>query len=69
MNQLLSRILDAHGGVDCWRDYEGVEATIVAGGGFFFPEGNDTGRIAPPYDSVAASGTLVRIAEEFKPIS
>jgi len=35
MNQLLSRILDAHGGMDRWRDYEKVEATIVAGGGFF----------------------------------
>ena len=34
MNRLLSRILDAHGGVDRWRDYEKVEATIVAGGGF-----------------------------------
>jgi hypothetical protein len=27
MNQLLSRILDAHGGMDRWRDYEEVEAT------------------------------------------
>ena len=35
MNRLLSRILDAHGGVDRWRDYEKVEATIVAGGGFY----------------------------------
>ena len=29
----ISRILDAHGGMDRWRDYE--EATIVAGGGFY----------------------------------
>jgi hypothetical protein len=35
MNRLLSRILDAHGGMDRWRDYEKVEATIVAGGGFY----------------------------------
>jgi hypothetical protein len=35
MSRLLSRILDAHGGVDRWRDYEKVEATIVAGGGFY----------------------------------
>ena len=35
MNQLLSRILDAHGGMDRWRDYEKVEATIASGGGFF----------------------------------
>src|SRR5499425_1150785 len=35
MKQLLSRILDAHGGMDRWRDLEKVEATIVAGGGFY----------------------------------
>ncbi|MBV8224300.1 MAG: hypothetical protein JO232_03825, partial [Verrucomicrobia bacterium] len=35
MNQLLNRILDAHGGMDRWRDNEKVEATIVAGGAFF----------------------------------
>ena len=35
LSQLLSRILDAHGGLDRWRDYEKVEATIVSGGGFF----------------------------------
>jgi hypothetical protein len=35
MNQLLSRILDAHGGMERWRDFEKVEATIVAGGGFY----------------------------------
>jgi hypothetical protein len=39
VNQLLSRILDAHGGMDRWRDYEKVEATIVAGGGFFSLKG------------------------------
>ena len=35
MNELLSRILDAHGGIDRWRDFEKVEATIVSGGGLF----------------------------------
>ena len=39
MNQLLSRILDAHGGMDRWRQYEKVEATIVSGGGFFALKG------------------------------
>ena len=39
MNQLLSRILDAHGGTDRWREYEKVEATIVSGGGFFALKG------------------------------
>ena len=44
MNQLLSRILDAHGGMDRWRDLEKVEATIVAGAGFYPLKGmiNDT---------------------------
>jgi len=35
MNELLSRILHAHGGVDRWLDYQKVEATIVSGSGFF----------------------------------
>jgi hypothetical protein len=35
MNKLLARIIDAHGGLDCWNRYEKVEATIVSGGGFF----------------------------------
>ena len=35
MNELLARIIDAHGGIDCWNRYEKVEATIVSGGGFF----------------------------------
>src|SRR5215469_2794059 len=35
MNKLLARILDAHGGIDCWNRYTKVDATIVSGGGFF----------------------------------
>src|SRR3984893_14532726 len=35
MNELLARILDAHGGMDRWNGYEKVDATIVSGGGFF----------------------------------
>ena len=35
MNELLGRILDAHGGMDRWNGYEKVDATIVSGGGFF----------------------------------
>jgi hypothetical protein len=35
MNELLARILDAHGGMDRWNRYEKVEATIVSGGGLF----------------------------------
>jgi hypothetical protein len=44
VKQLLSKILDAHGGMDRWRDLEKVEATIVAGGGFYPLKGmlNDT---------------------------
>ena len=39
MNQLLARILDAHGGVDRWNGYQKVGATIVTGGGFFALKG------------------------------
>ena len=40
MNEFLARIIDAHGGMECWRGYEEeVEATIVSGGGFFALKG------------------------------
>src|SRR5258707_967555 len=39
MNELLARILDAHGGMERWRGYEKVEATIISGGGFFALKG------------------------------
>lgn len=39
MNELLARILDAHGGVDRWARYDKVEATIVSGGGLFALKG------------------------------
>jgi hypothetical protein len=32
MNELLSRVLDAHGGIDRWNRFEMVHATIVSGG-------------------------------------
>jgi hypothetical protein len=35
MNELLGRILDAHGGLERWNGCKKVDATIVSGGGFF----------------------------------
>ncbi len=35
MNELLARVLDAHGGPASWNRLSRVEATIVSGGGFF----------------------------------
>jgi hypothetical protein len=35
MNELLAKILDAHGAIKRWDRYEKVEATIVSGGGLF----------------------------------
>ena len=35
MNELLAKIIDAHGGMDRWKAYKKVDATIVSGGGFF----------------------------------
>ena len=29
MNELLTKVLDAHGGLERWRSYNKVEATIV----------------------------------------
>ena len=39
MNELLARIIEAHGGIDCWNGFERVEATIVSGGGLFRVKG------------------------------
>jgi hypothetical protein len=33
--QLLDRVLEAHGGLNRWREYNRVECRIVSGGGFF----------------------------------
>ena len=35
MNELLTKVLDAHGGLERWQGYNKVEATIVTGGGLF----------------------------------
>ncbi len=37
--ELLTKVLDAHGGLDRWRRYNTVEATIVSGGGLFALKG------------------------------
>jgi hypothetical protein len=39
MNELLARVIDAHGGMGRWKEYEKVEATIVSGGGLFALKG------------------------------
>jgi hypothetical protein len=39
LNELLARIIEAHGGMDRWKGYEKVEATIVSGGGFYSLKG------------------------------
>lgn len=35
MNELLAKVIDAHGGLERWRSLQKVEASIVTGGGFF----------------------------------
>ncbi|MCI0431427.1 MAG: hypothetical protein L0210_12930 [Rhodospirillales bacterium] len=39
MNELLVRIIEAHGGIERWNVHKKVEATIVSGGGFFALKG------------------------------
>ena len=39
MNNLLARIIEAHGGADRWNHFEKVNATIVSGGGLFAMKG------------------------------
>lgn len=38
-SELLSKIIEAHGGMDRWKAYQQVDATIVTGGGFFALKG------------------------------
>ncbi len=35
MSELLAAVIDAHGGMDLWKEHEKVEAIVVGGGGFF----------------------------------
>jgi hypothetical protein len=39
MNGLLAQIIEAHGRMERWKEYERVEATIVSGGGLFALKG------------------------------
>jgi hypothetical protein len=39
LNELLAKIIDAHGGMDRWKAYKKVDVTIVSGGGFFALKG------------------------------
>jgi len=39
MSELLDAVLDAHGGLDRWRQFSQVEATIVTGGGLWAIKG------------------------------
>lgn len=35
MNELLEKVVEAHGGLSVWNGFDKLEATIVSGGGFF----------------------------------
>lgn len=39
MNELLEKILEAHGGLDQWNTYDRTDVTIVSSGGFFALKG------------------------------
>jgi hypothetical protein len=39
MSELLTEVIDAHGGMDRWNAYQEVDASIVSGGGFFALKG------------------------------
>ena len=38
-NELFARVVEAHGGMDLWRGFTTIDATIVSGGGFFALKG------------------------------
>ena len=56
MNELLAKILDAHGGMDRWNGYQKVGATIVTGGGFFALKGVLQDHKPSPHDRLVARG-------------
>jgi hypothetical protein len=39
MTKLLEQVLNAHGGLQRWKTYNKVNATIITGGGFFALKG------------------------------
>ncbi len=39
MSELLTMVIEAHGGLKRWNEYQRVDATIVSGGGFFALKG------------------------------
>lgn len=51
LNPLLAEILEAHGGLDRWRSYEGLSSTIVSGGDLWGLKGIDM----PPIPRVATT--------------
>jgi hypothetical protein len=60
MNELLAKIIDAHGGMDRWKAYKKVDAIIVSGGGFF-PLKGMTGHRPAAHERVATRGTCVSL--------
>ncbi|HEY1929226.1 MAG TPA: hypothetical protein VGG92_17320 [Caulobacteraceae bacterium] len=38
-NELLARVINAHGGMEAWNGFKAVDATIVSGGGLFALKG------------------------------
>ena len=54
MSQLLTEVIDAHGGMDRWNSYTEVSASIVSGGGFFALKGLIQDRDPPRDDGTPA---------------
>ncbi len=54
MNELLGKIIEAHGGMERWNGYQRVNATIVSRGRLFSAEGRAPGYRAKADDGLAA---------------
>jgi hypothetical protein len=61
MNELLSRALAAHGGIDQWNRFEMVHATIVSGGQIWAMKGTPQDA-APRYMKVATKSEWASVA-------
>jgi hypothetical protein len=63
MNELLAKILVAHGGLDRWKKLSKVSATIVAGGGLLPMKGLDVD--SSPMSGTATTRTETTVIEPF----
>ncbi len=59
MTELLANIIVAHGGLERWKNFSRVEATIVTNGALWGMKNLTAGSGAAPHDRLAPRGALL----------